>query len=375
MSISFPSKEALAERATPEALSRQIDTAEENLDIDVLSGVVPALLMILNKQRQIVYVNNRVLTLLNVQEMAQICGRRPGEAFRCSHALSANQGCGTTSFCRTCGALQAILSAQRGQPDMRECRMMLDNGAAMDLRVWTMPVQLNNESFTIFSVLDICDEKRRRALERVFFHDIMNTAVGMRGLSDLLGSGTPDDVQRFQPIILELAEKMIEDIQAQRDLLNAEKNSLSVKPVEIQSSALVAEVVRMYSTFAEAHKVVVVAADSITDVVFTSDVVLLRRVLGNLIKNAIEASPPGDTVTIDCQADAGDVVFWVHNPAVIPQDVQLQLFQRSFSTKGEGRGLGTYSVKLLTENYLKGSVSFQSVEGKGTVFIARYPVS
>jgi len=49
------------------------------------------------------------------------------------------------------------------------------------------------------------------------------------------------------------------------------------------------------------------------------------------------------------------------------------LFQRSFSTKGEGRGLGTYSIKLYTERYLKGTVSFSSAEGEGTVFRVRYP--
>jgi sensor histidine kinase regulating citrate/malate metabolism len=46
----------------------------------------------------------------------------------------------------------------------------------------------------------------------------------------------------------------------------------------------------------------------------------------------------------------------------------MQLFQRSFSTKGNGRGIGTYSIKLLTENYLKGKVSFFSNEEEGTVF-------
>ena len=34
---------------------------------------------------------------------------------------------------------------------------------------------------------------------------------------------------------------------------------------------------------------------------------------------------------------------------------------------------GTYSIKLLTEKYLKGEVSFASAEGTGTVFTVRYP--
>jgi sensor histidine kinase regulating citrate/malate metabolism len=48
--------------------------------------------------------------------------------------------------------------------------------------------------------------------------------------------------------------------------------------------------------------------------------------------------------------------------------VQLQIFKRSFSTKGKGRGLGTYSIKLLTENYLDGNAGFESREDIGTIF-------
>ena len=67
--------------------------------------------------------------------------------------------------------------------------------------------------------------------------------------------------------------------------------------------------------------------------------------------------------------DTGDTVkFWVKNDKVIPIYVQAQLFQRSFSTKDSSRGIGTYSVKLLTENYLKGKVSFVSNETDKTVF-------
>ncbi len=61
--------------------------------------------------------------------------------------------------------------------------------------------------------------------------------------------------------------------------------------------------------------------------------------------------------------------FLVHNPAVMPEAVRAQVFQRSFSTTGDrNRGLGTYSVKLLVERYLGGRVSFRSEEGHGTTF-------
>ena len=83
------------------------------------------------------------------------------------------------------------------------------------------------------------------------------------------------------------------------------------------------------------------------DLLMDSDRTLLGRVLGNMIKNALEASRPGEAVTVGCRQVDDRVEFRVHNPAVIPTPVRLQIFQRSFSTRGLSRGLGTYSMRLL----------------------------
>ena len=63
----------------------------------------------------------------------------------------------------------------------------------------------------------------------------------------------------------------------------------------------------------------------------------------------------------------------MNNPDVMPQVTQLQVFNRSFSTKGAGRGIGTYSIRLLGERYLGGRVSFDSTEAEGTTFRIHLP--
>ena len=87
-----------------------------------------------------------------------------------------------------------------------------------------------------------------------------------------------------------------------------------------------------------------------------------------MIKNALEATPAEGKVTVDCNFAPEAVIIRVHNPGHMPKDVQQQVFQRSFSTKGTGRGLGTYSMKLLGEKFLNGKVSFESTAGAGTIF-------
>jgi hypothetical protein len=106
-----------------------------------------------------------------------------------------------------------------------------------------------------------------------------------------------------------------------------------------------------------------------------TDRALLRRVLGNLLKNALEAVQPGDQVRMDAVPTVQGVAYHVYNPGFIAPEIQMQIFQRSFSTKGEaGRGIGTHSVKLLTESYLGGKVSFVSTEEEGTTFTVTLPL-
>ena len=77
---------------------------------------------------------------------------------------------------------------------------------------------------------------------------------------------------------------------------------------------------------------------------------------------------------MNCSATDEAVTFSVTNPGVIPRDVQLQIFQRSFSTKGDrGRGVGTYSIKLLGEQYLRGTMGFKTDASNGTTFWLRLP--
>ncbi len=105
-----------------------------------------------------------------------------------------------------------------------------------------------------------------------------------------------------------------------------------------------------------------------------TDKTLLSRIIGNLVKNALEAEKAGAVITISCRKIESGAAFLVLNPGQMPDDSRLQVFQRSFSTKGAGRGLGTYSILLLTEKYLKGKVSFTTGPG-GTEFKAEYPDS
>jgi signal transduction histidine kinase len=291
----------------------------------------------------------------------------------CVHALEKRQGCGTTQFCQTCGAEQAILKSRKDKEDVQECRITQTNGKALDLLVKAKTVAINSKEYTVFTAIDISHEKRRRAMERIFFHDLLNTASALNGFSELMGK-QPERDERINKNMRRLSKRLLEEITEQRELASAESNELTIHSEPLSSLRLIREMAETYTSRWEGTKSRVETDASSRDTIFRSDPVLLERVLGNLIKNAVEASQKTDVVTIGTLTDDHAVSFWVHNPHVIPGKIQLQIFQRSFSTKGVGRGLGTYSAKLLTEHYLNGRISFTSRPEEGTTFTVAYPL-
>ena len=366
---------APAERVNAEILRQQRDVFSEETALMLLLNAVPNVVLILNEERQIVYANALLSKYLGLDNWKDSLGKRPGELFECIHSEELVGGCGTTESCKVCGIVNSILDAAKGSEVVRECRILTKNRDARDLRVWATPFVKMGYTFTVFSIMDISDEKRRQALERIFFHDVLNTAGGIYGLSEiLLEEEDPNESLELKQILKGASERLMEEIQAQRQLSAAERGDLAVSLLEISTLSSINEAINMISGHEAAGKRTISVDVNAEVVTVMTDPVLLRRVLVNMIKNALEAIPLGGDVLISCKKDRACVVFLVHNDTVMDQDVQLQLFQRSFSTKGSGRGIGTYSMKLLGEKYLKGTVWFKSAEGEGTTLFLELPL-
>jgi PAS domain S-box-containing protein len=104
-----------------------------------------------------------------------------------------------------------------------------------------------------------------------------------------------------------------------------------------------------------------------------SDLSILKRILVNLIQNAVQAMPNGGKLTLNAYEEENHIVVAVKDNGVgIPEAIKDKLFKPMFTTKSKGQGFGLVVVKRLTEA-LGGTVAFKSQEGKGTTFIVRFP--
>ena len=77
---------------------------------------------------------------------------------------------------------------------------------------------------------------------------------------------------------------------------------------------------------------------------------ILKRALGNLISNAVQAMPNGGKLTLRAFQKEADLVITVSDTGMgIPEEVKSKLFTPFFTTKSKGQGLGLAVVKRMIE--------------------------
>lgn len=370
------SQHAPAARSDKRAIERQKKLIGTHCcSLKELYDAVSEMILVVNQNRQIVFFNSVVPALTGFDDPEGLYGLRPGEALGCIYACVNPGGCGTSEFCSQCGAVNAILAALSNKKDLRECRVpRKDRSEALDLLVRTTPLAVMGERFTIIAIIDISHEKRRRALERIFFHDIMNTAASINVLAEMLHTDPQGrEAEDCRKNLLTGAHQLMDELRSQKQLLAAESNDLVVDRQPVDGDVLLREVAELIGNRFQGHMIEVhTPAEGL---ILETDRSLLHRVLGNMIQNALEAALPDGVVNVSCGVKDGFAEFRVHNDRHMPREIQLQLFQRSFSTKGPGRGLGTYSMKLLSEQYLNGRIALSSSPQAGTTFVARFPLT
>jgi len=362
------------------AIAERLSIAEVQREKQELSAHIctsyfdffPLPLIVINIYRQIVFSNKAFLDVLGLNELGDFLGARPGESIGCIYAHVEEAGCGTSTFCKGCGALRAILeSMTNNKKSQYDCQLLVkgkEEISAKDLRIFVSPWEVDGDKYYVVTITDVEDEKRRKILERIFFHDILNFAGGAKGLVDHLFDEAPEDAKELLSLAQASLFGLVEEIKKQKQLLALENNEYTLSMITLQGLELIEKIAKEYRTHPQAFGKRIILSPSSINIAVYSDYSLLMRVLINMTINALEATPEGGNITIGLNEEGGYAKFWVASSKVIPESVKVQIFKRSFSTKGTDRGLGTYSIKLLAENYLGGEVGFTSEEPDGTVF-------
>jgi len=109
--------------------------------------------------------------------------------------------------------------------------------------------------------------------------------------------------------------------------------------------------------------------------VVKADLDFMKQAILNVVLNGIQAMNEGGQLIISVRRDQGMVLTEIQDTGGgIPKDVQEKIFELYFTTKKDGSGIGlAQTYQVMQWHY--GTVDFESVEGRGTIFRLRMPLA
>ena len=196
-------------------------------------------------------------------------------------------------------------------------------------------------------------------------HDLRGPLQTIMNAAYLLEKN-PETIEEMRALInasVKHANEIMEDWKSQgisEELTLSETDIRTIIEVTLKTSLITGEV-----------KV----SQNVESRVLSLDRIKTRRVLDNLIRNAVEAMPEGGALSIEGRVDGDDYVLEVKDTgAGISGEGLSKLFTPYYSTKPDGMGLGLAFCKRAVEAH-GGSINVESKVGEGTTFTIKLPMN
>ncbi len=333
---------------------------------------------VIDKDMNVVYINRYISeNLVSEEKTKNNYKLRPAEIFGCKNGFDKEVCiCCQSQPCNSCSLRQYLNMVLGNLASRTQEVIMTDVNNKMKV------LELSHAKFehegvcyyTIFSI-DKTAAYKKRQLESVFFHDLINLAGGLTGYLDILDEMDAEEFAVHMPNIKSLANQILEDVIGQSQISRTEQDRLEPEIYEVEMLEFISTLRTsiIYQPCAKNRELVVNMPEE--EIIFFTDERILSRVLLNMLKNAAENSNKDSKYILDITKDNDSLTFRVHNDIVIPEETQSRMFSFGNSNKGNGHGVGAYSIRLLTENILKGKAWFSSSEEKGTDFFINIPIT
>lgn len=209
-------------------------------------------------------------------------------------------------------------------------------------------------------------------------HELRTPLTVIKGNVDLIRKLGPDEESLDS--IRDESDRLTRMVGDLLTLAQAESGKLPLNLQPVELGDLLTEVFQQMRVLAGER--VNLKLTEIDQVMVNGDRDRLKQVFINLVSNAIHYTPPGGAVTLRLARERDTVQVTVSDTGPgIPKDDLPHIFDRFYRaeksrtrTKTTGFGLGLSIVYAIVEKH-GGEISVDSVEGKGTTFCVRLPVS
>ncbi|MCE2613766.1 ATP-binding protein [Flavobacteriaceae bacterium D16] len=215
-------------------------------------------------------------------------------------------------------------------------------------------------------------EQAWREMAKQVAHEIKNPLTPMRlSVQSFERKFDPADPKAPEKV-KEYCNTLIQQIDTMSSIASAFSNFAEM-PAQQNETLNVVKTVKLALDIFNENYIHFIAEEE--EIIAKLDRTQLVRVVTNLVKNAIQAVPEVDAprILVSVSSDGKFVKISVADNGVgIADGVREKVFEPKFTTKSSGMGLGLGMVKNIVETY-KGSITFTSQKGKGTVFTVRFP--
>jgi signal transduction histidine kinase len=217
-----------------------------------------------------------------------------------------------------------------------------------------------------------------REMARQVAHDIKNPLTPIKLSADLLKRAKDEQSPEFDRIFARTIETISRQVAHLREIasdFHALTGSSTAQPQVFEAGQLIDEVLELNHAWTEdlGVKVSRTGPGGLVRV----DPGLLRRVLINLVSNALEAMPEGGTLAVDARPVEGNKRLQIDvrdSGSGVPEEVRARLFEPYFTTRTTGTGLGLAIAKRVIEE-MGGTIALDPVSPPpGTLVRIRLPL-
>lgn len=203
-------------------------------------------------------------------------------------------------------------------------------------------------------------------------HEIRNPMTSLKGFVELLKLNSTDNNQKYLDVMdseLHRMESILNELLYLSKPLERNYNEISIAQVIEDVIEIMQQHAIQHNIFIELEK-----NNVYLDNVIGNDN-RLKQMFINLVKNAIEEMPNGGTITINMNRLKNDSIqiAIIDQGKGLAEDEVENLFVPFYTTKESGTGLGLALVKKVIEEH-KGTISVESMIGRGTTFIIDLPL-
>jgi heavy metal sensor kinase len=244
--------------------------------------------------------------------------------------------------------------------------------------------QIFNE---LLARLDLAFEQQRRFVADAS-HELRTPVAIVCGESEVALSQqvrSPEEYRESLAILHDEGRRLTRIVEDMFTLTRADAGQYHFDPATFYLDETVGECVRAVRSLAAQHSLSLYYEYRGDELPFRGDEGLVRRMILNLLDNAIKYTPPGGQVRVELTREGSTYAVRIKDTgAGVPPEAQRHIFERFYrvdkarsrggETGGSGAGLGLSIASWIAEMH-GGSIKLESSDSWGSTFVVILPSS